>query len=226
MREHETATGARAGSATRPGDTIEVTANRVGGQPRTGEILEVLGEGDHLHYRVRWEDGSEVVFYPAGNVTIRHPAARALVRALVEGEVGYELIPHRRTATALAEARALELPPERVAKTVVLRSPDGYVRALVPASSHVSLRKVRKLLGAEVRLATEAETAAEYPEFELGAVPPVGGASSDRVVADRMLAESHRLVFEAGRHDESVSLRTEDLLRLAAAEVADIAGRT
>ena len=55
----------------RPGDIIEVHEHRVGEKGRSGEILEVLGESGHEHYRVRWDDGRESLFYPSSDATIR-----------------------------------------------------------------------------------------------------------------------------------------------------------
>jgi Domain of unknown function (DUF1918) len=55
------------------GDVVEVTGHRVGEAPRLGEILEVIGEGEHRHYRVRWDDGHESVYYPSSDATIRPP---------------------------------------------------------------------------------------------------------------------------------------------------------
>jgi hypothetical protein len=54
---------------------ILIEGHRVGEGGRSGEILEVLGEPGHEHYRVRWEDGRETVFYPSSDATI-HRAAR------------------------------------------------------------------------------------------------------------------------------------------------------
>ena len=54
-----------------PGAVIVIEGHRVGGQRRRGEILDVLGSPDHEHYRVRWEEGSETIFYPgASDATI------------------------------------------------------------------------------------------------------------------------------------------------------------
>ena len=53
------------------GDVVEVGARRVGDHARTGKILGVLGDKSHPHYRVRWEDGHESVFYPHEGVTFR-----------------------------------------------------------------------------------------------------------------------------------------------------------
>jgi hypothetical protein len=53
---------------------------------------------------------------------------------------------HPRTTTAAAEAHVLGLEPRDVAKTVVLSTPDGFLRAVLPASERLDLGKVRALL--------------------------------------------------------------------------------
>ena len=56
---------------TKVGAVIEIHAHSLSEQPRTAEILEVLGESAHEHYRVRWDDGHESIFYPSSDATIR-----------------------------------------------------------------------------------------------------------------------------------------------------------
>jgi Ala-tRNA(Pro) deacylase len=73
-----------------------------------------------------------------------------------------------------------------------------------------------------VHLATEEALARDYPEFDLGAVPPVGGPRRDPVVIDSRLAERESVVLEAGSHDESIRVACTDLFRLTGAKVADI----
>jgi Ala-tRNA(Pro) deacylase len=138
--------------------------------------------------------------------------------------IRYQLLRHPRTYTAADEAEALGMSTDDVAKTVVLATEHGFVRAVVPASHHVDPEKVQRLLGLSVepRLATESELVAAYPDFEIGAVPPVGGPGGDRVVVDSRLAEHDTVVFEGGSHGESIRLRTRDLLVDAIAEVGDI----
>jgi Ala-tRNA(Pro) deacylase len=147
-----------------------------------------------------------------------------LTRELDREEIAYELIPHRRTMTAGDEASAIGIPSAEVAKTIVLVTEDGYVRAVVPASERLDLDKVRTRLRhpKHARMATEEELAAAYPMFELGAVPPVGGPGGDRTIVDRRLALLDSVVLEAGSHAESVRMQTKDMLKLAEAEIADI----
>jgi hypothetical protein len=54
------------------GDLVEIHGHRLGQPGRTGEILEVLGQPEHEHYRVRWEDGRESIFTPGSDASIRH----------------------------------------------------------------------------------------------------------------------------------------------------------
>jgi Ala-tRNA(Pro) deacylase len=152
-----------------------------------------------------------------------HIPSNALVDALRARHIGYELIPHRRTLSAAAEARAIGVDPGHVAKTLVLATGAGFVRAVLPASERIDLRKVKDVLGGgDVQLASEHVLAGAYPQFELGAVPPVGGPGHDLVVMDDGLRESEWVVFEAGTHEHSVRIKTADLVSAAAARIADI----
>jgi Ala-tRNA(Pro) deacylase len=98
------------------------------------------------------------------------------------------------------------------------------VRAVLAASERIDLHKVAATLGLgakKVHLASEDNLARDYPDFELGAVPPFGGRE-DQVVVDEQLAGRDSVVLEAGTHERSVRLRTAELVRLTRAQVADI----
>jgi Domain of unknown function (DUF1918) len=58
------------------GDLVIVEGHRIGEARRIGEILEVLGEAGHEHYRVRWDDDHESVFYPSSDSTIQRAEPR------------------------------------------------------------------------------------------------------------------------------------------------------
>jgi hypothetical protein len=63
------------------GDIVEVTGHQVGEARRSGEILELLGEESHAHFRVRWADGTESIFYPSSDASVRPPSeANAAMR--------------------------------------------------------------------------------------------------------------------------------------------------
>ena len=54
------------------GDWLEV-AGLPGRPPRRGQVIEVLGREGHEHYRVRWDEKHESLFYPTEGVHIVHP---------------------------------------------------------------------------------------------------------------------------------------------------------
>ncbi len=147
-----------------------------------------------------------------------------VTRLLEETGVDFEVLEHARTERATDEAATLGMGPEGVAKTLVLVAPGGNVRVVLAASERIDLHKVAAVLGIsgkKVHLASEDDLARSYPDFELGAVPPLGGRE-DRVIVDERLAGRDSVVLEAGSHDRSVRLKTADLVRLTMAQVADI----
>lgn len=157
-------------------------------------------------------------------MTAREPAA-ALVQRLDEKQISYEVLEHRRTESAAAEAEALGIDPAEVAKTLVLTTPNGFVRVVMSASQRLDLRAAQQVLETkDVQLASEEALVKEYPEFELGAVPPVGGRHLDRVLIDRSLIGRDSVVIEAGTHEQSLRLKVSDLVALAKAEIADLCG--
>ena len=215
----------------RPGDVVEVKVRHVGDVPRTGEILEVLGDPSHPHFRVRWDDGHESIFYPSSDSYVRpaHGAGHAphaiqeLIALLRGHDAEFETLPHPRTQTARAEARALGVSPRETAKTIVVTTDGHYVRAVIAASDRLDLEKLARAAGAaKAQLLTEKELAAAYPQFERGAVPPFGGRDGDDVVVDEAVAACDRVVLEAGSHETSLRVRAADVIALTEATVADI----
>jgi Ala-tRNA(Pro) deacylase len=143
---------------------------------------------------------------------------------LEEAGVDFDVLEHAHTERAADEAAALGIGPEEVAKTLVLVAPSGNVRAVLAASERIDLHKVGAVLGVggkKVHLASEDDLARDYPDFQLGAVPPFGGRE-DQVIVDERLAGRDAVVLAAGSHDRSVRLKAVDLVRLTSAQVADI----
>ena len=168
----------------------------------------------------RWKES------PSGRVDeeVDPMAVQDLISALDRAGVSYERLAHHHVESASAEAAVLGLSLDEVAKTLVLKTPAGFIRTVIPASCRIDVRKVSDLLGESrkrIELATEDELARRYPEFELGAVPPFGG-SDDGVIIDPQITHREWVVLEAGSHDESVRILTTDLLGLTRAQIADI----
>lgn len=67
------------------GARIIVEGNKVGQRRREGEVVEVMATPEPTHYRVRWSDGHESIFFPSSDarvettrrVSARRPASRS-----------------------------------------------------------------------------------------------------------------------------------------------------
>ena len=60
------------------GDRVVVESERTGRLAREGVILEVLGTGEGIHYRIKCDDGHESTFFPsAGSISIIPKATKA-----------------------------------------------------------------------------------------------------------------------------------------------------
>lgn len=59
----------------KPGDVVVVHGHTTGDPGRTGVIMEVLGSGEHEHFRVRWDEEHESLYWPGSDATVR-PSTR------------------------------------------------------------------------------------------------------------------------------------------------------
>ncbi|MDX1511472.1 MAG: YbaK/EbsC family protein [Nitriliruptorales bacterium] len=137
--------------------------------------------------------------------------------------VDFEVVPHPPAQTAEAEAHLLGVDPSNVAKTVVLNLRTGHAFAVVPADCSVDIEAVKTALNtSHVALSHEDDIARDYPEFELGAVPPMGDLARTPLVVDPSVIEHDEIIFAAGSQTESVRMSTKDLFDRAMMKVHPI----
>jgi Ala-tRNA(Pro) deacylase len=139
--------------------------------------------------------------------------------------IGYEVVEHDLAFTAAAEARAAGEEPANAVKSVLLRDLDGYELVVIQASDRLSLHKVREQLGesrSDLRLATEEEMDADFPQFQLGALPPLGEMLPAPEIVDRRVLDHDRVLCNAGDHTHSLLLDPREIVRASNADVADV----
>ncbi len=130
---------------------------------------------------------------------------------LEQQHVPFEPLEHRATHNARSLAMVIEAPGDIVAKAVLLRTNEGYVLAVLPATHTVDLAKAKAAVGVEVlALATEAECGYRFGDCELGALPPFGSRYGMRTLVDRSLAECDEIIFEGNTHHEAIRMKYSD----------------
>jgi Ala-tRNA(Pro) deacylase len=151
-------------------------------------------------------------------------SAATMDRHLQELGIAHEMLAHPPTFRAMDEAHAVGVPPGAVAKTVVCVDHDDWWLAVVPASRTLDVHRLRERIGGtrHLRLATEAEIAERFAEFDVGATPPIGAAPGARTVVDQLLLDHEQIVCTGGDHEHAIRLRPDALVEAAKAIVADI----
>ncbi|HEX2506637.1 MAG TPA: YbaK/EbsC family protein [Gaiellaceae bacterium] len=145
--------------------------------------------------------------------------ARVLREAQVEARIE-EFADGTPTAEAAAQAVGCEL--GQIVKSLVFRSPRGYVVALVPGDRRADRTRVAREAGVERVKTAGPEEVLRATGFDAGGVAPFPLPGVELVLADRRLLAQREVWFGAGTHSHMAALHPAELVRLARAREADV----
>ena len=95
--------------------------------------------------------------------------------------VRYIVISHSPAFTAQGIAALAHIPGKELAKTVMVKMDHSLIMAVLPASFHVDLSRLKaEAMATTVELASESEFKDRFPDCETGAMPPFGNLSASR----------------------------------------------
>ena len=141
-------------------------------------------------------------------------------------DVKYVTLSHSPAYTAQEIAASAHIPGKELAKTVVVKLDEQPALVVVPASYQVDFDLLRLATGAHtVELATEYEMREEFPDCEVGAMPPFGNLFGVETFVAESLAEDDKIAFNAGSFTELVQLPYRDFARLVQPSVLKIASK-
>jgi len=142
---------------------------------------------------------------------------------LSKAKIPYESVSHSQIFTCIDEAKALRINADEVAKNLIIKVKDKYAFAVIPGGRKIDSSKLRHVMGSShARLATEDEMATDFPEYEVGAVPPLGDLFEVPVYVDSKLLDYEVIIFTAGTHADSIKMKSSDFVNLVNAEMADL----
>ncbi|UCH52250.1 MAG: YbaK/EbsC family protein [Pseudomonadota bacterium] len=142
------------------------------------------------------------------------PIAKTVEQLLQQRVVPYAVVPHPHAETSRDSAKSAHIPPERLAKAVVLADAKGFVMAVVPADRHVGVDRLSQRLGRQLKLVDESRIAPIFKDCDVGAIPPLGMAYGMETVVDDSLVGQPEIYFEAGDHEDLVCVSGEQFLAL------------
>jgi len=104
-----------------------------------------------------------------------------------------------------------------------LRSGEQVLLAVLPASYHVNLRSLGKVIGSPVELLDERECYKLFPDCQPGAVPPFGELYGLPVYLDEALAEDPEIIFSAGTLSDAIRMGNADFVHLVKPRICSFA---
>ncbi len=134
--------------------------------------------------------------------------------ALAFEEIDFRILRHRSTHSPVQAAERAGIPPERLAKAVLLKDPYGYVLTVIPAAYELDLELVRAELHRRLTVATEHDLDELFCDCAVGSVPPIGPWYRVPTVVDVTLRAQPDVYFEAGDRRSLVQVSDTSFVRL------------
>lgn len=139
---------------------------------------------------------------------------------LNDNNVKYLTITHSPAYTAQEIAAKAHIPGRELAKTVMVKVDGKLAMAVLPASFKVDFEQLKKNIGTgNVELANEKEFENEFPDCDLGAMPPFGNLYGMDVYITDNLAKEEEIVFNACSYNELIKMPYKDFARLVKPKV-------
>ena len=135
--------------------------------------------------------------------------------------VRYRVSHHPTVYTAQMLAEAEHVPGRKVIKPVVVQADGEFVMCALPANYRVDLGELKDQLQVDdVRIVEEPRLNELFPDCQLGAAPPIGRLYGMTTLMDESLVADDRVMFQAGTHEDAVTMSLAEYRRVAQPEIA------
>lgn len=150
-----------------------------------------------------------------------HPDVHSQLCGLLEREgAAFRVVEHIPEGHTELIARIRGNRLEQAIKSIVVQvrlapKQNQYWLANVPGDRRIDLEGIRGALGAASVAFAAREKAESLTGCVIGAIPPFSFNEQLQVLADPLISNNEEVVFNAGRLDRSIFMRSADYLRIA-----------
>ena len=144
----------------------------------------------------------------------RMSIATTVGEALAFEEIDFRILRHASRRSPIQAAAGAGIPPERLARAVLLKDPYGYVLTVIPALYELDLELLRAELHRRLTVAAEDDLDELFCDCAVGSVPPIGPWYRVPTVVDISLRAQPDIYFEAGDHRSLVQVSDTSFERL------------
>ncbi len=128
------------------------------------------------------------------------------------------------TETVEAAAAALNVPPERIVKSLLFLAGGKPVLVISCGTDRIDRRVLASHFGVGRKrvVLADAETVQAATGYEVGAVPPFGHREKLDVILDRSVLEHSMVYAGGGSKDSLLEIAPQEILRMTGATVLDL----
>lgn len=148
---------------------------------------------------------------------------QTLKKFLDQNDVKYVSIIHSPAYTSQEIAECAHISGKELAKVVIIKKDKILAMIVLPADHQVDFKALTqelKLPG--LMLAKEKEFKNNFPDCEVGAMPPFGNLYGMEVFMATCLMDDEKIAFNAGSHSELIQLTLADFTRLVKPRLLNI----
>lgn len=125
------------------------------------------------------------------------------------------------SATHVAEAIGED--PEKIYKTLVLKgTKDPYLVAVIPGNAQLDLKKIAKASGNKSCEMLPMKDLLSVTGYIRGGCSPIGMKKHYPTFLEEMAVLQDKIIISAGKRGLQIVIKPEDLIRVSAAQSADL----
>lgn len=147
-----------------------------------------------------------------------------IVSFLEEKKAKFELLEHEPVFTSEQAAKIRGCLPSQGIKAIVLKSNSAkFVLACVSGDKKIDLKKLAQIAGEKKFSLASPQEVLEKTGCEIGSVSPIGAVYLLQTFFDKKILEQEFVEFNVGLHTRSVRMDPNELVRVLAPQIEDIA---
>lgn len=145
-----------------------------------------------------------------------------IIELLDEEGVEYQIVDHEHVHTSAEAAKVRGTSMSEGAKSLMLKSGDIFVMAIIPGDKKLNSRKLRTIMGVRKLKFSSPDEVEEIMGCKIGACYPFGNLISLKTYAEESLADNTWISYSPGAHDKSIRMKWVDYRKIVKPEVVGI----
>jgi Ala-tRNA(Pro) deacylase len=133
---------------------------------------------------------------------------------LSDQHIAFEEMVHPPAFTSEKLAKSLHISGRQVMKSILLKGPQGFFLAVLPAAQLIDLPRLNMHFVGTVRLAAVEELSERFTDCEWGALMPFGQLYGLKTILESTIQLDAEIVFEAQRHAVAIRMLCRDYVKL------------